>query len=72
MNSIKKAPTPPGVGVSIKRGEQDYDLEKTLPLFILYYQIVLSESVLKKMNMNKALLLHRSYIFPLSNVSISL
>ena len=46
---MEKAPTPPGVGASIKGGEEN-ELERTLPLFILYYQIVLSENVLNKMN----------------------
>jgi hypothetical protein len=43
VNSIEKTPTPPGVGVSIKEGEEN-ELERTLPLFILYYQIVLYTS----------------------------
>jgi len=46
VNSIEKAPTPPGVGVSIKGGEQN-ELEGILSL--LYYQIVLSKNVLDKM-----------------------
>jgi len=45
---MEKAPTPPGVGASIKGGEEN-ELERTLPLLILYYQIVLSENVLNKM-----------------------
>jgi len=36
---MEKAPTPPGVGASIKGGGQENELERTLP--ILYYQIVL-------------------------------
>lgn len=47
---MEKAPTSPGVGASIKGGEQENELERTLPLFILYYQIVLSENVLNKTN----------------------
>ena len=46
---MEKAPTPPGVGASIKGGEQENELERTLPLLILYYQIVLCENVLNKM-----------------------
>ena len=38
---MEKAPTPPGVGVSIKGGEEN-ELERTLSL--LYYQIVLYTS----------------------------
>jgi len=41
---MEKAPTPPGVGASIKGGGQENELERTLPLFILYYQIVLCTS----------------------------
>jgi len=41
---MEKAPTPPGVGASIKGGEQENELERTLPLLILYYQIVLCTS----------------------------
>jgi len=39
---MEKAPTPPGVGASIKGGGQENELERTLPL--LYYQIVLCTS----------------------------
>ncbi len=39
---MEKAPTPPGVGASIKGGEQENELERTLPL--LYYQIVFCTS----------------------------
>ena len=38
---MEKAPTPPGVGASIKGGEEN-ELERTLSL--LYYQIVLCTS----------------------------
>ena len=36
---MEKAPTSPGVGASIKGGEEN-ELERILPLLILYYQIV--------------------------------
>jgi len=48
---MEKAPTPPGVGASIKGGGQENELERTLPL--LYYTtklyFVLTENVLNKM-----------------------
>jgi len=51
VNSIKKAPTPSGVGVSVKGGEQENELESTLSQ--LYYTtklyFILAESVLNKM-----------------------
>ena len=46
---MEKAPTSPGVGASIKGGEQENELERTLPLYYttkLYF--VLTENVSKK------------------------